>query len=551
MQADQILEVEKSIPIHSSKIAATSVLPVSHSGTGYCEIHPAAIAWLTGLGLCDSADFLRLPGEIIGGHISRNVARVRLPSPTGERVAYLKREHSISWRDRLKHAFDGYGFTSKSERELRVLRQLQSTNLTAPEWLAWGTDGNGRAFLLIEESVGYIPLNRLLEREVESAVRREFADSLGELLADYHAAGFTQPDLLAKHVLVNERTLQIAVIDWQRTKRRKSFDIKSSFRALAQLHASLNDTMTWRALQYRCLQTYLMILKDRGISMPSLRQSAERIGRLATRLRRSRGILQGRRSSSNLPEQKLHWIDGEAICAVSTVAERLDVERVRNLFYPPVEQRDTLTILAGSEARILRESKQFWLPSFMLSEKHRRDLLPMKVARLAFHLERLQLPAPRLIAFGIQTPAPKVRRSFVALEHREGKAIPFSIWWDSIRRHEEPQARWKLIREFAELVRQMHEAGCVVANPGEFGEPFSPSLADGIWSIRIAEIERLKYVRLVDERDAWENLARIHRAWCLQVGMTDALRFLRAYYGRKLPKSARYGFRRSVRSLKR
>src|SRR5207244_7864122 len=134
----------------------------------------------------------------------------------GEDVAYLKREHRVLWRDRLRSAAAGFGFASLAVREDRTLTALRTAGVACPEWMAAGEDDHGRAFLLLAALPGTVDLRQYLRDRAGSppAVRYRFARRLGAALAAIHAAGFDHPDLYAKHVLVAPATEQCYFLDW-------------------------------------------------------------------------------------------------------------------------------------------------------------------------------------------------------------------------------------------------------------------------------------------------------------------------------------------------
>src|SRR5437660_1987628 len=143
-------------------------------------------------------DFFSLPAVIVSGHPDRNVARVMLGDFRDESgnsagiTAYLKREHRLSWQDRLTNAWAGFGWCSKSYREALVLRAMREQGVNCPEFLAAGEDRFGRAFLLVRELSASMDLRIFLQRKylAEPVVRRHFARTLGEALACLHDAGF-------------------------------------------------------------------------------------------------------------------------------------------------------------------------------------------------------------------------------------------------------------------------------------------------------------------------------------------------------------------------
>ena len=108
-----------------------------------------------GLGCRAPRDFLLMPGVVVSGHIGRNVSRVLF----GDEPAYLKREHRVRLRDRLRSFLDGFGQASLSRREYLVIRRLREHGLPAPQLLANG-EADGQAFLLLAQADGAVELNR-------------------------------------------------------------------------------------------------------------------------------------------------------------------------------------------------------------------------------------------------------------------------------------------------------------------------------------------------------------------------------------------------------
>src|SRR5439155_3876004 len=115
----------------------------------FLQVNPRYQPFLQQQELTTPAAFLEMPSIIICGHPDRNVARVRLGTGPGAVAAFLKREHQVPWKERLRNAVAGFGFVSKSEREAAVLRSLQHSGIGCPDWIAVGEDSQGRAFLLL------------------------------------------------------------------------------------------------------------------------------------------------------------------------------------------------------------------------------------------------------------------------------------------------------------------------------------------------------------------------------------------------------------------
>ncbi len=273
---------------------------------GRVEVHPDFADRFAGL---TASDLIDLPGEVVSGHPDRHVARVELPG--WDRPVYLKREHRIGWRERLRNWLDGYGWASRCGREAAVLRQLEAAGLPCPRWIAHGEDGRGRAFLLVEKLPG-VELRLLLrDGRLSPADQRRLTDRLGQAVGRLHAAGFTTPDLSAKHVFVDPDTFEPTLIDWQSARRVRRVSGRDRLEALALLHASLADDLAGPRDRLRFLRAY------RRAAGPA---SAREVERLAVRARGRRSVRDQLQPPVAGPDQRLVWLAGEAVCAVPDVA---------------------------------------------------------------------------------------------------------------------------------------------------------------------------------------------------------------------------------------
>ena len=70
-------------------------------------------------------------------------------SNLGERVVFVKREHLVGVRTRVRNWRAGFGLVSRAEREATTLQRLEAAGLPAPRWLAVGTHG-GQAVLIVD-----------------------------------------------------------------------------------------------------------------------------------------------------------------------------------------------------------------------------------------------------------------------------------------------------------------------------------------------------------------------------------------------------------------
>jgi tRNA A-37 threonylcarbamoyl transferase component Bud32 len=205
-------------------------------------------------GLRTFNDFFRFTGgKLIGGHRERNVSEVDLG---GVRV-FLKREYFLPWKDRLHSWWAGFGFVTKSQREWQILKELRARDIPCPEPLALGSQ-NGKAFLLLREVPGAGDLHGTLHHQnLSKHERTALARLLGKSISDLHAAGYTHPDLYAKHVLVARDRGAVCFVDYQRTQKRLHLGWSRRCRDLAALNASLGEQHVSRRERLHCLFSYL------------------------------------------------------------------------------------------------------------------------------------------------------------------------------------------------------------------------------------------------------------------------------------------------------
>ena len=222
---------------------------------GMLHIHPDFAHLLRHHDLRTFGDFFHYcDGETIGTHPTRSVVKIKL----GGFVAYLKREYCLPWKEYFGSWWAGFGCVSKSRREWRVLRALQAIGIGCPEAIAVGEE-DGRAFLLIRALPAVQDLQSYLTEGhgADWVVRRQLARYLGEAVARLHEAGFTHPDVYAKHVFVDVDDQAISFIDFQRTRFRRWVPWASRWRDLAALNASLSEGLVSTRDRLACLSAYL------------------------------------------------------------------------------------------------------------------------------------------------------------------------------------------------------------------------------------------------------------------------------------------------------
>ena len=511
--------------IPAVRIRAPQVVFAPHPDTGgTLSVHPAFAKLFAHVGLTCAAAFLDLPGEVVSGHADRHALRVNIPGVP--RAFYLKRQHVVGWREKLRTRLAGFGWASRCEREAKVLGQLGAANLPAPRWAACGTH-RGRAFVLVEEVHGGLDLRRLLSDNVLSLdQRRLLAVGIGEALARVHAAGFGTPDLSAKHVLVNRHTLAVTFLDWPGAARGA---VTGAAGALGALHASLAGPLASRADRVRALKAY------RGFFFPSPLageggESSSRVKGEASRAlsftphpsaKRRHPLPQGERDKNSVftanvlqaaarhatrrsirdqlqldaPSQRLVWLAGEAVCAIPEIVAAWPRPAISPPFYG--DEGDARVRIADRDAVLVRghtSAPLGRLRAWMRATPWRSA--GVTIGRVLFHLQRYGVHAPQLLAFGQRLTGPTRAEWFALYEVPPG--VPLRIW----RQTASSVECRALSEEVARAVDKLHAASCVLTDAQA-----AFAVCDG--RVSIADPRAIRIVRRVsdstrasDHRDA-------------------------------------------------
>lgn len=325
---------------------------------------------LAACGLNTPHDFLGLDGIVVNGHVHRNVSRVRI----GDRVAYLKREH------RVRRG-------SLSLHEAEIIQYLGSQGVPVPRVLAAGREGR-QAFVLLE-AVEAIELRTLTN------VTPSLARVIGELVARMHRAGVHQPDLFAKHFLVDPITDRLTIIDWQQARRMSRVPERFRIASLAMLRATCSESIldgdAWREV----LQSY----RDHSGSAVGLSTLANRTESMAKRLRIDRKVRS--QLASPGPIQELVRIQGETVCAIPEVAGELSHPEVIESLYDADRNGRMMRFQSGRVGRLQNSGYSAWTarwwPRLRRSAWRAPELI---AARILFHLERHGVRGPKLLAYG-------------------------------------------------------------------------------------------------------------------------------------------------------
>jgi tRNA A-37 threonylcarbamoyl transferase component Bud32 len=500
-----------------------------------------------------------LPAVIVSGHPDRHAAQVTVGAGPDALGAFVKREHRVSWKTRLANARAGFGWVSRSLREYRVLEALRAAGVGCPEPIAAGEDGQGRAFLMLRELTGTLDLRAFLRDRLAGRPheRRPFARHLGEALAQLHDAGFDHPDLYSKHVLVDLFTNRFLFLDWQRSRKQGHVTWQRRWHDLAALDATLPAELASPRDRLLCLRAYLRAAAQTRVPRFFIKKAVFYIQRLSRRLQRKRRIRELCRPALARGAQNLIWLKGEALCV--TRAFRDEVRgRIPDWLQAPAPdprprnqvRQAVVSLPQTPRARLVRRWADHpvrWLWACL----RRRPLTSpeLEQAGTLFRLQRFGVVTPRLLAVGQHHPRPWRTESFLLTAAPAG-ATPLAAWlaaqagrplWTSERKQ-----RRRRLREAADVLRRMHDAGC---HAGCFGakhflvRPGVPSDGDPVSqpAVMLGSLEGIHTRRHF--RSLWvrRDLAALHRAFAHTLGSrTDELRFFLAYLGvRRLTPAAK------------
>ena len=436
--------------------ARVSGKPVDSIAEGRIAMHPRYRDWLQKCGLNTAADILALRGEVVCGHADRHVVKVELRSGAAPRAAYLKREHVICRRAKLRNWISGSGWVSRAEREARTLQRLEELGLPGPQWLAHGEDASGKAFLLIEELTDAVPLRRLPADNALSAADREIlAERLGRALADCHASQIGTPELAAKHILVRPSALQPTLIDWQSSVLGLPVKPAEVVQWFGTFHATLPSDCASTRMRLRMLWAYRRVLKSNGAkSLPRFGAFVRSI-RNAAKVAANRSSVRQQLGDAAVGPQRLVWLDGEAFVATPEVALHWPSGTGGEHFYDRPPGSETITLPDNTLGEVVRFSSfaPFGLARAALRERPWRSP-GATAARVLFHLQRFGIPSPKLLAFGQRSPRHGSVQSFVL-----SKCLESTRTLESALMPENP-LRNRILSDLGHFLKRLHDAGC-------------------------------------------------------------------------------------------
>ena len=408
--------------------------------------------FLDSAGIVDADAVMSLSGEVVSGHADRHVRRVSLTGDDGERVFYLKREHTAALRSKFKNWRAGAGWVSRCEREARVLNALAARGLPGPRAVAWGYDHAGRAFLLVAELAEFTELRELLAGgRLTRRQRRRLAQRIGESVAALHNAGISTPDLAAKHVYVDDAG-EIALLDWQSSRVGKAVSANQALRPLGGLNASLGAELATPRERLLVLGYYMRARgsQDLATSVPLV------VAESAKRARRS-----SVREQHGGESTRLVWLADEAACVVAEFAADWPNPADGPPFYP-----DTRSGLASRSIRL--GGRDISLARFRTLAPIGRCVARLRerpwrspgaeVGRVLVQMTRHGIPCPTLVGFGQKLGGWGRANSFVAWLD-EPDAVLLGIAFSSATDTQD-----KLLTSAGVMLRRVHDAGLRLAS---------------------------------------------------------------------------------------
>ena len=507
-----------------AKIATLRPIRRNARRGGFLVVHPKFRTWLRDCGIRTAEDAMALRGEIVCGHPDRHVAQIELP----ERTVFVKRELVIGLRTRLKNWWHGDGAVSRSEREANVLRKLDAARLPAPQWIAYGRDSNGRAFLMTEEFRGASDLPTALPRIAE---RPALAERIGKYLAELHEANFGTPELSAKHLFVIPETFELALLDWQSCRVGIAPTNAERAKWLGTLHATIASEQANPRDRLRLLWAYRRVVKAnrRGYPdhepLPRFCEQVRAIQFASEYVSKRSSVRQQQKSDCT---QRLVWLDGEAVVAIPELARYWPIPAAVEPFYrsqeAPLNGSEWVTFTGGQRGIVQRFFTTDVLGRTIAAIRERPWRSPAaRCARVLFHLARHAIPAPALYAFGQRNTSAFSNESFVAYE-RIDDAVPWEEYF--VQPERTAWERRLSLQHCGELLAFLHTAGCLWADNSEplfqviAGDPGKVFLASPL----AIELQR-KPSRNDKAYDLWrfrQGLSRSETGW-----------FLRGYLGLK------------------
>jgi hypothetical protein len=297
-------------------------------------------------------------------------------------------------------------------------------------------------------------------------------------VARIHSAGFDQPDLYAKHILVRSTGdgPRFCFLDWQRSRPRRTVSWQRRLQDLAALDASVAETLASDRLRLTFLAAYLGERRGlsppcarRGLSPPCARRGlsppcARRgqapplaIRRFSERLFSRRKLRELRQPPLPDGAQQLLWLqDDDRLCVAcdfygevgSRLPSWLPQQPKPNPAGLCVEHR-LILLGSGRTAHLV----QRWSRAGGWLGQSKFPAPEMEQAATIFRLQRFGVAGPRLLAMGHRRLGAWQQFSFLLTERPDGPALA------SVLRTGSADEREVLLEQFEALMRRVDDAG--------------------------------------------------------------------------------------------
>jgi tRNA A-37 threonylcarbamoyl transferase component Bud32 len=569
------------------------------------SIHPDARALLEANGLASfEALFAAGDAGLVDGHQERSVSRVELRAASGEPVViYLKRRWGRaagrSWADLLRLKWPACA----TAREWSNIQRLAAAGIPVADPVAWGRAAGpeGPRTLLAVREVRGLSLASWLDRLTPGGAEphphsvAQVAAAVGKAVRRLHDAGYSFPDLYAKHVFLEDaggEAPRVVLIDVSRLRRYTPWRGAAD---LAALHATTQVPHVRKEDRLLVLRAYL----GRGAAEGDIERLARRVKsrRAGTRRIAGRGrdphLMPARRVAPPgmvpLAEERFSTVDGGRLrvneafrpaleaAGLSTLGALMAFEGGETYRVGPGRRtvRAELADAAGA-ARVVYIKRHDRVP---WQTKIRRMLSlgePISVAEHeARNLVRLMdagIPTVRCAAVGWEfTNGGRGERSCLVTEELAG-AVQADVYCErqfgSAGDRGKTAARRRWIRALGRLARQFHGSGfvhrdfylchvlvrlvgaddCVLhlidlQRMMRFrgGVPASPRGAPGRWIVK--DLAALLF-------SSWPSPATFVRSEVFT--NTDRMRFAREYFGTdRLSAAQKALVRRAIRKARR
>lgn len=497
--------------------------------------------------------------SIAPGNRGRETVRVRWQFGDETRVGYMKREHRIRWKDLLRNLFAFRGWWTKARAEFHVLQRLQQQGIACPRPLACVQKGflRPKACLLLDDLGEMRPLAEYLTRGMHGAdvtQRARFFRCLGGEIARLHAAGVTQPDLYANHILVadQENAPRFAMLDFQRSRILRRVPTAARVRDLAALLATLSERAADLHERRLLLDSYIELS---GLSA-ECSQIVEAIKRRVQKLLTRRKIWEIRESDAVEPRE---------VTRIQTPAgEDLWVD---SQYWPALREanlgsfRQVMETTQGTCLRALKDRENWKLElhdphqqprAAYLKKHHVKDVgswLRAKMgaqrtttagsveARNVERLRRAGIPAMHVIAYGEKLHESGLSESFVLTEELSGHTQldhflrdRFALRRPGPRNQESVDLR-TLLYDVAVVARRFHVLGY---NHRDFYccHFFIREPEPGTFEVNLIDLQRVEHRRRLRRRWVVKDLAQLsYSAPPEHISNTDQMAFAKRYFG--------------------